>query len=152
LLILWCCLTLDRSIIVLAVTLPDGVVAGQTIHVQAPDGRLNAIVIPPGFGPGSTFTVEFAPDYYAAQAEAAPAPASAPPAPYNPYAPASANVNTAMATATAAPLPPQQQNQPYAPPPNQGRADDGFASGFGSSPVATQVYPTANAYPAPSRY
>jgi len=37
-------------------------VAGQTIHVQSPDGRTNAIVIPPGFGPGSTFTVEFAPD------------------------------------------------------------------------------------------
>jgi hypothetical protein len=126
--------------------LPDGVVAGQTIHVQAPDGRLNAIVIPPGFGPGSTFTVEFAPDYYAAQAEAAPA--SAPAAPYNPYAPAavSANVNTTMATATAAPV----QQQPHAAPPTQGRADDGFASGFGS-PVATQVYPTANAYPA-SRY
>jgi hypothetical protein len=25
---------------------------GQTIHVQAPDGQLNAIVIPLGFGPG----------------------------------------------------------------------------------------------------
>jgi hypothetical protein len=45
-----------------SVTLPSGVEAGQTIHVQAPDGRLNAIVIPPGFGPGSTFTVEFAPE------------------------------------------------------------------------------------------
>lgn len=47
---------------ILTVTLPSGVEAGQTIHVQAPDGRMNAIVIPPGFGPGSTFTVEFAPD------------------------------------------------------------------------------------------
>jgi hypothetical protein len=44
------------------VVLPEGVFAGQTIHVQAPDGRLNAIVVPPGFGPGSKFTVEFAPD------------------------------------------------------------------------------------------
>jgi len=42
------------------VTLPYGVKEGQTIHVKAPDGRLNAIVIPPGLGPGSTFTVEFA--------------------------------------------------------------------------------------------
>lgn len=42
------------------VTLPDGVYAGQTIQVAAPDGRLNEIIIPPGFGPGSTFTVEFA--------------------------------------------------------------------------------------------
>ena len=41
-------------------TLPYGVKEGQTIHVKAPDGRLNAIVIPPGLGPGSTFTVEFA--------------------------------------------------------------------------------------------
>lgn len=58
------------------VTLPDGVQAGQTIHVQAPDGRLNAIVIPPGFGPGSTFTVEFAPEEKAVTA--APAVAAAP--------------------------------------------------------------------------
>jgi hypothetical protein len=41
------------------VTLPEGVQGGQTIHVQAPDGRLNEIVVPQGFGPGSTFTVEF---------------------------------------------------------------------------------------------
>ena len=46
----------------LAVTLPEGVQAGQTIHIQAPDGRLNAIVVPPGFGAGSIFTVEFAPE------------------------------------------------------------------------------------------
>uniref|UniRef100_A0A7S3KZZ8 Uncharacterized protein n=1 Tax=Amphora coffeiformis TaxID=265554 RepID=A0A7S3KZZ8_9STRA len=42
------------------VTLPDGVKAGDTIHVQSPSGKTNAIVIPSGFGPGSTFTVEFA--------------------------------------------------------------------------------------------
>ena len=41
------------------VTLPDGVTAGQTIHVQAPSGKTNAIVVPAGMGPGSTFTVEF---------------------------------------------------------------------------------------------
>ena len=44
------------------VTLPPGVSSGDVIHVKAPDGRLNAIVIPEGMGPGSTFTVEFAND------------------------------------------------------------------------------------------
>lgn len=42
------------------VTLPENVYAGQTIQVAAPDGRLNEITIPEGFGPGSSFTVEFA--------------------------------------------------------------------------------------------
>lgn len=55
--------------------------AGQTIHVQAPDGRLNAIIVPPGFGPGSTFTVEFASE------EAAP-PKTSHPSPSAPAAPA----------------------------------------------------------------
>jgi len=41
------------------VTLPAGVSSGQTIQVAAPDGRLNEIIIPQGFGPGDTFTVEF---------------------------------------------------------------------------------------------
>mmetsp|Transcript_29404 Transcript_29404/g.33012 ORF Transcript_29404/g.33012 Transcript_29404/m.33012 type:complete len:223 (-) Transcript_29404:346-1014(-) len=41
------------------VTLPAGVTSGQTIQVAAPDGRLNEIIIPQGFGPGDTFTVEF---------------------------------------------------------------------------------------------
>ena len=45
---------------ILLVTIPDGVKAGQTIHVQAPDGRLNAVIVPDGFGPGDVFTVEFA--------------------------------------------------------------------------------------------
>jgi hypothetical protein len=40
--------------------LPAGVHAGQKIHVQAPDGGVNEIMVPDGFGPGSTFTVEFA--------------------------------------------------------------------------------------------
>ncbi len=44
------------------VTLPSGVNAGDVIHVKAPDGRMNAIVVPEGMGPGSTFTVEFASD------------------------------------------------------------------------------------------
>jgi hypothetical protein len=46
----------------ISVTLPPGVNAGDVIHVRAPDGRLNAITVPPGMGPGSTFTVEFSPD------------------------------------------------------------------------------------------
>ena len=28
--------------------------------MQAPDGRLNAVIVPDGFGPGDVFTVEFA--------------------------------------------------------------------------------------------
>jgi hypothetical protein len=44
------------------VTLPDGVSPGDVIHVRAPDGRLNAITVPEGMGPSSTFTVEFADD------------------------------------------------------------------------------------------
>lgn len=42
-----------------SVTLPAGVNPGDTIHVQAPDGRLNAIVVPSGMYAGSTFTVQF---------------------------------------------------------------------------------------------
>lgn len=44
------------------VTLPSGVHSGDIIHVRAPDGRLNAITVPNGMGPGSTFTVEFSDD------------------------------------------------------------------------------------------
>lgn len=103
------------------VTLPDGVTAGQTIHVQAPDGRLNAIVVPPGFGPGSTFTVEFAPEALA-QVEAPMADAYTPPPPTVPHA-----------------------NKPYAIPEAPPAADDGFASGFNNpnympSSTATPVY------------
>lgn len=46
----------------ISVTLPPGVQAGDIIHVRAPDGRLNAIAVPAGMGPGSTFTVEFSGD------------------------------------------------------------------------------------------
>jgi hypothetical protein len=82
------------------VTLPDGVSAGQTIHVQAPNGETNAIVIPEGFGPGSTFTVEFAPQH---------APEGNIPQKQSPSAPSS----TAVQSATHSPL-----------------QDDGFATGF----------------------
>ncbi|KAL7475670.1 hypothetical protein ACHAW6_001580 [Cyclotella cf. meneghiniana] len=53
---------LAKYIQVITVTLPPGVHPGDVIHVQAPDGRLNAIIVPEGMGPGSTFTVEFADD------------------------------------------------------------------------------------------
>uniref|UniRef100_A0A7S2LE45 Uncharacterized protein n=1 Tax=Skeletonema marinoi TaxID=267567 RepID=A0A7S2LE45_9STRA len=46
----------------ISVTLPPGVNSGDVIHVRAPDGQLNAITVPPGMGPGSTFTVEFSSD------------------------------------------------------------------------------------------
>mmetsp|Transcript_19980 Transcript_19980/g.28480 ORF Transcript_19980/g.28480 Transcript_19980/m.28480 type:complete len:187 (-) Transcript_19980:140-700(-) len=46
----------------ISVTLPPGVNSGDIIHVRAPDGRLNAITVPPGMGPGATFTVEFSND------------------------------------------------------------------------------------------
>lgn len=85
---------------------------GDTIHVQAPDGRLNAIVVPPGMYAGSTFTVQF---------DAGPSPA-APPAAYkfdNPPVAASAPLNSYEPAATSGSSP-------------AGATDD-FASGFGSS-------------------
>ena len=41
------------------VTLPPNVNPGDVIHVKNPKGDINAIVVPAGMGPGSTFTVEF---------------------------------------------------------------------------------------------
>ena len=40
------------------VTVPPGVSAGMTIHVEIPDGRMIQAAIPPGLGPGSEFHVE----------------------------------------------------------------------------------------------
>jgi hypothetical protein len=106
----------------LSVTLPDGVSSGQTIHVQAPDGRLNAIIVPPGMGPGSTFTVEFAPPETAATA--------------SPY---SEQMQSKYS--------PSASSQGYAavPPAPATGGDDGFASGFGNNNFRP---PTANAVPA----
>ena len=118
-----CSPTLCLIIIILnffVVTLPDGVFEGQTIHVQAPDGQLNAIVVPAGFGPGSTFTVEFA------GAETAPTPAAPPPSTKETYS-SSSSYATPVAAAAAAPA----------------GGDDGFASGF-NNPHYKPV-PTANA-------
>ena len=157
------------------VTLPDGVTAGQTIHVQAPDGRLNAIVVPPGFGPGSTFTVEFAPEE--APVPTAPVATSAPVAtpatepqyvqitvPDNVKAGDTIHVQAPDGTTNAIVIPDgygpgsnltvqvtsggdvssnnnHNTATPYVVPPNPQRPDDGFASGFGSAPTATPVYP-----------
>mmetsp|Transcript_30769 Transcript_30769/g.62384 ORF Transcript_30769/g.62384 Transcript_30769/m.62384 type:complete len:135 (+) Transcript_30769:458-862(+) len=41
------------------VTLPANVNPGDVIHVKNQKGQINAIVVPDGMGPGSTFTVEF---------------------------------------------------------------------------------------------
>lgn len=102
-----------------SVTLPEGVKEGQTIHVQAPDGKINAIVIPPGFGPGSTFTVEFAPDettpsttaqhHQQQQSSSAPKPS---------------NYETVV--------PPVSSSIPMSNNNSDNLADDGFASGFGN--------------------
>ena len=114
------------------VTLPDGVYAGQKIQVAAPDGRLNEIIIPTGFGPGSTFTVEFADGPPPSKAEEGPSSSSS--SSYTPtYTPYVTNNNSnnnnnrnntnnystappATAQATATTTGPSQ--------------DDGFASGF----------------------
>jgi hypothetical protein len=110
------------------VTLPEGVAEGQTIHVQAPDGKINAIVVPPGFGPGSTFTVEFTTD------ETAPSPP--PPSTKETYHPSSAPV-IAPAAAVAPSYPVSATHD----------ADDGFASGFNNPhyrPTTTSAPATTN--------
>jgi hypothetical protein len=113
------------------VTLPAGVVAGQTIHVRAPDGQLNEIIVPNGFGPGSSFTVEFAP------------PNALPPA-YDNKVPEqeAAAINNTRPVATA----PSYGNrvEPMAPPAVTNHGDDGFASGFNNPnwtpPAQQQVH------------
>lgn len=86
------------------VTLPEGVQSGQTIHVQAPNGTVNAIVVPEGFGPGSTFIVEFAEQEEAPQEK----------------------TNTSTFDGSTVPL-----VDATVPPPSNPAADDGFASAFG---------------------
>lgn len=109
------------------VTLPDGVTEGQTIHVQAPNGKINAIVVPPGFGPGSTFTVEFAPDEKPAtqQQPPTPLPTKQEETNYHNVVPPSSSVNH-----------------------SNNHGDDGFASGFNNPhyrPPAQTAAPTAQA-------
>uniref|UniRef100_A0A7S4A9U4 Uncharacterized protein n=1 Tax=Pseudo-nitzschia australis TaxID=44445 RepID=A0A7S4A9U4_9STRA len=104
------------------VTLPQGVHAGQTIRVAAPDGRLNEITIPQGFGPGSTFTVEFAP------------PGAQPPQQSKQD---SYGYGSAAPTATAAPA-------QAIPPPQQNDYDDGFATGFNNPNFVQQATPASS--------
>lgn len=103
-----------------AVTLPQGTYAGDTIHVKAPDGRINAIVVPDGMYAGDTFTVEFAnappPSSAVASAEANKYSSYENP-PVAPSAHAGADPEIAYAPATAVP-----SNQ-----------QDDFASGFGGT-------------------
>ena len=111
---------------------------GQTIHVQAPDGKINEIIVPDGFGPGSTFTVEFADDQndkFKPQ--------------YTPYTSSSA---TATATATPASST-STSNYPTADTRHVGQDrenyDDGFASGFQNpnfvpGPVSSTSYASAS--------
>merc|ERR1719410_225894 len=89
----------------ISVTLPPGVNAGDVIHVRAPDGRMNAISVPPGMGPGSTFTVEFSDD--------APPPLKDELAPgvYAPMVTAVPEVEAAVGMAVAA----TAATEPYAP-------------------------------------
>mmetsp|Transcript_16551 Transcript_16551/g.40302 ORF Transcript_16551/g.40302 Transcript_16551/m.40302 type:complete len:248 (+) Transcript_16551:194-937(+) len=133
------------------VTLPDGVYGGQTIQVQAPSGALNEIVVPEGFGPGSTFTVEFAD-------AAAPPPSSVgggavpPPRPaanMQPYVTNDNNNNnrTPAATAPVASAPAATTTGPA--------QDDGFASGFNNpnfTPTATASIGNNNNHDAYSQY
>ena len=100
----------------LSVTLPEGVHAGQTIHVQAPDGKINEIVVPQGFGPGSTFTVEFAEEDQ-----------KPPEMPYKP-----APQQSSYPTAPVAPSPAANPNH-----------DDGFASGFNNPNFVPSPAPAA---------
>ena len=112
----------------ISVTLPEGVNPGDTIHVQSPDGRLNAIVVPDGMHAGSTFTVEFA---------GAPKP---PPTAVPVAAPAAAAYSSTatddFVSGFNAP-PSASRSHPSAP-------DDGFVSGF-HNPNVNSSYPTAQA-------
>ena len=44
--------------LVLTVTVPAGVLPGQVIQIQAPDGRIVNVTVPPQCGPGSSFQVQ----------------------------------------------------------------------------------------------
>lgn len=150
----WMFLTLYGFV---TVTLPNNVHGGDKIHVRAPDGRLNEIIVPQGFGPGSTFTVEFADApppktdtlYHAPVAQATPATS---PMPYTPYTPYTAPV--AHATPAAVPYGNHQNHS--------GQNDDGFATGFnnphfvptaqaqahgGDAEIDLSSYPTTTAKP-----
>jgi hypothetical protein len=133
------------------VTLPAGVYGGQTIQVAAPDGRLNEIVVPNGFGPGSTFTVEFADG---------PAPGPSQDYKYETPVPSSYGNTTAATTTTPPPYVPYVNNNnknkinsnppsrvPEAARPAPGPSvDDGFATGFNNPNFVPTAPATAVGY------
>jgi hypothetical protein len=43
---------------ILTVTVPDGVMAGQQIQIKAPTGQLVNVKVPEGCGPGSQFKIQ----------------------------------------------------------------------------------------------
>jgi hypothetical protein len=110
----------------LLVTLPGGVNGGDKIQVQAPDGRLNEIIVPAGFGPGSTFTVEFADEPS--------------------RTPASSSYSAPVAPATAATT---SNNYNYNNKNNNTDYDDGFATGF-NNPNFVPASAPATSYAATS--
>lgn len=131
--------------------MPEGVNPGDTIHVQAPDGRLNAIVVPDGMYAGSTFTVEFAD---------APPPSAAP----APMASAT-NVHDGFTSGFGDAHPSTYSYAPAAVTPRviAPEEDDGFATGFNNPHAVTAVpaepdmnygasYPSAPAYPSAPSY
>ncbi|KAG7359758.1 hypothetical protein IV203_034856 [Nitzschia inconspicua] len=125
------------------VTLPPGVHAGQKIQVAAPDGRLNEIIIPDGFGPGMTFTVEFADEQspppekygkveeeytYANTGTSNYTPGYTPN--LTPYVPTANNNTTTNNYAYSAPVPTAPAVPMAAATATGPSQDDGFASGF----------------------
>ena len=120
----------------ISVTLPEGVSPGDTIHVQAPDGRLNAIIVPDGMYPGSTFTVEFA---------SAPEPTKSS-VPVATPAGASSSTNDDFVSGFNRPPGPRRPQNGY---------DDGFATGFNNPNATVQAEPDVNAdasYPTAPAY
>jgi len=107
------------------VVLPANVESGQKIHVRAPDGRINEIIVPSGFGPGSVFTVEFAP---ASQAPTNPSYESNNSSMQSnkiPEAQAAAMNNTRPTSGNYSSAPQYGASNT-----NKTSGDDGFASGF----------------------
>eukprot|EP00541_Cyclophora_tenuis_P012936 CAMPEP_0116555460 /NCGR_PEP_ID=MMETSP0397-20121206/8161_1 /TAXON_ID=216820 /ORGANISM="Cyclophora tenuis, Strain ECT3854" /LENGTH=198 /DNA_ID=CAMNT_0004080737 /DNA_START=114 /DNA_END=710 /DNA_ORIENTATION=+ len=108
------------------VTLPSGVHAGDKIHVQAPNGKLNEIIVPPGMGPGATFTVQFEDDPKHVEQQHQ----------QDYYNPPLATATPETTTTTTTTI--DNNNNTT----NNSTHDDGFASGFNAQP----------SYPPPPRY
>jgi hypothetical protein len=107
------------------VTLPQGVYPGDTIHVKAPDGRINAIIVPDGMFAGDSFTVEFADTPPSSGGAAVDDKYGYQNPPVAPSAPVAGEPEISFAPATAEP---EISFAPATPAQN-----DDFASGFGSN-------------------